>query len=475
MVLFDGSRFVVGREAVREGAFASDCVADSFKREIGRTYYPRPLAGERFPPEVLESLVLEKLRRDAETAIGPVRKCVVTVPAFFDEPRRKATQDAGRLALLDVLEVMNEPTAAAIAYGHRQGFLTEHGASLRPERMLVFDLGGGTFDVSVMSVDGRDFRCLATAGDVFLGGIDWDERLAALIAEKLAAAAGGRDLLGDPATRPRLLREAEAVKRSLSAAERAVASFEIGGRPTRATVTRAEFEEGTAALLYRTQFTSRRVLQEAGLNWSDLTRVLLVGGSTRMPMIGRMLEAEFGRPVSRGLAADEAVAHGAALYAALLVSLGQGRAPAMSVRNVNAHDLGVLAIEPATGLSRKTVVIPRNTPLPVTLGRRYRTRRAGQESVAVHVIEGGDAAGGNATPIGTCVVSDLPPGLPAKSEVLVAFTYGNDGRLSVRAKVPAAGLERRVILERPSGLSDAALAHWDERLRCLKAGPAAPC
>jgi molecular chaperone DnaK len=176
-VFFDQTRVVVGRPAVKAAEFEPARVAQFVKRQMGESVHPSSIGGRNFPPEVLQALVLRKLRDDARLKLGPFTRAVITVPAYFNEPRRRATQDAGRLAGLDVLDIINEPTAAAIAFGVQQGFLTPRGESPHRETLLVYDLGGGTFDVTLMEIDGLHYRTIATAGDVYLGGMDWDQRL----------------------------------------------------------------------------------------------------------------------------------------------------------------------------------------------------------------------------------------------------------------------------------------------------------
>jgi molecular chaperone DnaK len=463
VVLFEDGGIVVGKEAAKLALMEPGRVARHAKRDMGSLAYSRPINGEQIPPEVISSLVLEKLKRDAETKLGEFRKAVITVPAYFNEPRRKATQDAGRLAGLEVLDIINEPTAAALAYGVQKGFLTGRGESLEREVILIYDLGGGTFDATVMEIDGIKYTALATAGDVFLGGIDWDGRIVDLLAEEFRSKHRGIDPRDDPAAMLRLMREAEDAKRALSARDRIDISYEHGGMGIRVPLTRLRFEDMTADLLERTRFTITNLLREAGLSWADLTRVLMVGGSTRMPMVARMLGKESGKEPDRSLSADEAVAHGAAIYAGLLLSSDSGQG--MRVHNVNSHDLGVLGIEPGTGRPRLKVMIPRNSPLPKGKASRFKTHRPDQRSVAVKIVEGGDASGNNSTPVGTCVVRDLPPGLPQATPVDVTFTYAPNGRLSVQARLPDLGMEASLAIERDSGLSEEGLRGWDRRLK----------
>jgi len=459
VVLFDAGGIVVGKEALKAAALEPEIVAAFAKREMGEQLYSKPIRGHRLPPEVVQALVLRKLREDASAVLGEVSQAVITVPAFFNEPRRKATQDAGRLAGLDVVDIINEPTAAAIAFGVHRGFLTPQGTSLQRECVLVYDLGGGTFDVTVMRIEGARFEAIATAGDVYLGGIDWDQALAGLLADQFVAQFGA-DPRQDESAWQRLLQEAEDAKRSLSQRVEVTVPFEFAGNRGRFRVSRAEFEAATAGLLERTRFTTAKVLQEAGLAWSDLTRILLVGGSTRMPMVHAMLEQASGLKPDRSISPDEAVAHGAAIYAGMLSSLAAGERPPLSVVNVNSHNLGVLGIEPATGRPRNRVLIPRNTPLPTTQRKRFKTYQDNQPNVAVRVIEGGDASGQQGTPIGKCVVSDLPPNLPKGTPVEVAFTYTPNGRLLVEAHLPTVDRGATLEIQRTSGLSEDDLVRW---------------
>jgi molecular chaperone DnaK len=464
VVLFDGESIVVGKEALKAAVMEPERVALCAKRDMGCEVYSQPINGERLPPEVIQSLVLEKLKNDCEAKLGPIRKVVITVPAYFNEPRRKATQDAGRLAGLEVLDIINEPTAAALTYGVQHGFLTPSGEARQAETILVFDLGGGTFDVTLMRIDGREYRTLATAGDVYLGGIDWDRRIVDHVAEAFQSAHHGLDPRDHPAGFQRLFREAEDTKRSLSARDQVMINFEHAGHSIRLTLTRQQFEAMTADLLDRTRFTTTNLLREAGIKATDLTRLLLVGGSTRMPMVGAMLERELGVKPDHSLSVDEAVAHGAAIYAGLILAC-EPSLHGMSVRNVNSHSLGVLGIESATGLKRNKILIPRNTPIPASNAGRFKTRHQDQRSVSVKVIEGGDASGNGSTPIGRCNVVDLPPGLPAGTPVVVNFEYAENGRLMVEARLPTIDKQAVLTLDRASGLSEEKLATWERRLK----------
>lgn len=462
VVFFDSHGPIVGREAVRAAEFDSRRVARYSKRRVGEKFFPKPILGTRLPPEVIQALILKKLRSDAQIKLGAVTKAVITVPAYFNEPRRKATQDAGALAGIEVVDLINEPTAAAIAYGTRAGFLTDTGVSREKELVLVYDLGGGTFDATVMEIDGQCFDTIATAGDNYLGGIDWDRRLVDCLADQFQSDTKV-DLRENASAMERLIQEAENAKKTLSIREAALVSLGIPGSAKQFRLARAQFEQLTEDLLERTRLTCYRLLRDAGLDWSDLTRLILVGGSTRMPMVQQMLQQESGLAVDRSLSPDEAVAHGAAYYAGIIQKSDRIRQE-VSVRNTNSHDLGVLGIHKQTGEPRRQVMIRRNTQIPATSSKRFLTAKEGQKSVVVSVMEGGTDSGELGTRIGECVVTGLPEGLPQGSCVKVTFRYLEDGRLSVEAMLPDVDCAARTSIERAVGIGEPEFLQWKARI-----------
>ena len=463
VVFFDKTSVVVGKEAVKVAEFEPELIAQFAKRDMGRASFRKTIRGEQLPPEVIQALILKKLKQDAELKLGNVSKAVVTVPAYFNEPMRKATQDAGRLAGLDVLDIINEPTAAAISYGMQQGFLNAKGESQRRETVLIYDLGGGTFDATLMEIDGHNYNAIATLGDVYLGGIDWDQRIVEFVADEFQKQ-HGFDPRSDASALQVLMSEAADAKHSLSARDEVTIHYAHDGQRIRLNLTREQFETMTGDLLDRTLITIRKLLRESNRQWSGITRLLLVGGSSRMPMIQKMLEEESGLPLDRSLSPDEGVAHGAAIYAGLLIGTKAITQHGMSVANVNSHDLSVLGIESTTGLKRKWVMIPRNTSLPAIGMNKFKTYQENQKNVAVNVIEGGDASGNGATRIGKCIVSKLPEVLPAKTPVEVVFQYSQNGRLTVKAWLPTIKREAQLTIERASGLSESQLKYWTSRI-----------
>ncbi|MFV2067445.1 MAG: Hsp70 family protein [Pirellulales bacterium] len=451
-VLVDEDAIVVGREAARVAMVEPAAYADCFKRDIGRSTFRRHLLGLLVPPEVLSAFVLDRLKQDAEQRLGPIRQAVITVPAFFDEGRRRATQEAGALAGLHVLDIINEPTAAAVAFGYQHGFLQSGPSDVRPpgqpSRLLVYDLGGGTFDVTILEIEGTRFRTLATDGDVQLGGRDFDGRLVDHIAERFVAA-HGTDPRSDPRDATQLWLDSQELKHTLSARSRANLVCHHAGVRMRVEVTRPEFEEMTRDLLERTEMTTSLVAHEARLGWSQMDRVLLVGGSSRMPMVPGMLERLTGKRPDGSASPDEVVAHGAALYAAMLMREGcTNQCPEMELVNVNSHSLGVVGLDTTTGRRINATLIPKNSPLPCQKTRTFQTARDDQRSVMVSVVEGESRRPDECIPLGECAVRDLPLGLPKGTPIEVEYRYAANGRISVSARVPSTRQSARVEINR---------------------------
>jgi molecular chaperone DnaK len=459
VVLFEGEDVVVGKEALKAVVTEANQVAECSKRDVGHRVYHKVLEGKQYPPEVIEAFILNKMRLDAERQIGPIDKVVITVPAYFDEVRRKATQDSGYMAGFEVLDIINEPTAAAVAFGFQQGYLNNDGRSPAPQKILVYDLGGGTFDVTVMEIAGTSFNALATDGDVRLGGYDWDQRLVDLVAENFI-----RQFQADPredtAAAGKLWRECEDAKRTLSARQKAAVACDYQGHSARIEVTREQFEEATLDLLDRTRFTTVQTLKAAGLEWTDISRALLVGGSTRMPMVREMLRQLSGKEPDDSVAADEAVAQGAALHASLILARQAGRPETFKIKNVNSHSLGVVGVETLTKRRRNGILIPRNTPLPVTAKRTFKTTKANQRSIRVDIVEGESASADDCNLIGHCSVRDLPPNLPAQHPVDVLFHYQQDGRLKVRVTVPNTNNQIATEIARENSLPKEHMDGW---------------
>lgn len=461
VVLFDDSEVIVGREARNATVLNPDRVAVWVKRDMGAPVYNRPIRGEYLPPEVIQACILRKLRTDVVHVLGPESRVVITVPAYFDEPRRKATADAGEMAGLTVLDIVNEPTAGALAFGERLGYLSRSSAPQREITVMVYDLGGGTFDVTLLKLAPGNIQTIATDGDVQLGGYDWDLRIVEYAAEAFKKL-NGVDPRENPSATGRLFNAAVDAKHALSARAQTLIPVDYAGRSLEVPLTRQQFEQMTADLLERTAYTTRQLLTAAKMQWKNVNRVLLVGGSTRMPAVPAMLQQLTGLLPDHTVNPDEAVARGAALYANYLLGKRAGgkEQPSFEVTNVNSHSLGVEGIDQETLRKKNVIIVPRNTPLPVKVTERFATKTDGQRSIVIQVLEGESSLPGECTAIGRTVIRDLPPTLPKNWPVEVTFEYGANGRLTVRGVVP--GTHREVVLdmERAVGLSHDGVARW---------------
>ncbi len=461
VIQFADDDIIVGREATKALGYEADCIAEAAKRDIGKQFFSRQIRGRSFPPEVLEAYVLSYMKDSIEDQLGPDFQVVITVPAFFDERRRKATADAGCMAGLSVLGIVNESTAAALAFGEHLGYLAFDGMARDTMKVLVFDLGGGTFDVTVVQLGPEECVTLATDGDIRLGGRDWDARLVEFFLQEFAAEHEVSPCR-DANARQRLMRLAEETKQALSARRQTTVRIESEGRISEVTVSRQQFESLTADLVERTIHTAGEVLSAARLTWSDIDRVLLVGGSTRMPVIAERLEELALQPPEQAVNPDEAVARGAAIYASYLLKQKGIRGPGLRYRvvDVNSHSLGIEGVNLSTNRKENSIIIPRNTPLPVAVTRKYVTRMTGQPSIVIHVLEGESAEPGDCISIGRAVLRDLPEDLPPGHPLEVTYAYNSEGRLRVLLHVP--GIERDLTIElnRGAALSDKHLEKW---------------
>ena len=476
-IFLEQDEIIVGRTAVRGSTVAPENYAEYFKRDMGRPAFHRQIGGRQVPPEVFSALVLAQLKQDAQERLGPLRKAVITVPAYFDEVRRKATQDACRMAGWEVLDIINEPTAAAVCCGWQRGLFGPESAETHKlaERVLVYDLGGGTFDVSVLEIGETTFRTIATDGDVQLGGKDFDERLVDHVAERFLET-HGLDPRSDPRDATQLWHDARNLKHDLTECEEASIVCSHAGIRMQLDVSRRKFEDLTQDLLERTRDTADLVLRQAGFDWSKIDRVLTVGGSTRMPMVIQMLRHLTGRDPDQSISADEGVAHGAALYAGMLVGRDHVAGGKLSCEliNVNSHSLGVVGVNERSGQRVNAIIIPRNTPIPARAVKSFRTLHEGQENVAVPVVEGESERPEFCVALGKCVIYDLPPELPKGSKVEVEYRYASNGRLFVVARVPSTGLSTGAVIERSHPAVEEDLAAWRDRLLGRQREPSEP-
>jgi molecular chaperone DnaK len=431
-VLFDGEDILVGSVAKRSAVIDSDRVALFVKRQMGDPDFYFEAGGRRYSAAELSAEILKKLKADAERRLGrAITDAVITVPAYFADKHRQATKQAGELAGLRVRRLLNEPTAAALAFGlHRAG---------REQHVLVYDLGGGTFDVTVMHFAGVEGRVVATDGDVHLGGKDWDDRLVHHVAEKFLRT-HGLDPRLEPAHYQDLLERAEQAKKDLTQRLTTVLNCNYAGRALRVEVSRETFEALTADLLEQTMTTADLVLQAAGLAWADVGTVVLSGGSTRMPMVGRRLRERSGREPATGVDPDECVALGAALQAALRAEEEAPRSrPAGTVsglafiQDVTAHSLGTLARREGRRVNSK--IIERNAPIPCERTRAdYVTEAHHQTILCVPVLQGEPDEPDLCEFLAFYEFSGVPPRPAGESPIEVTFRYNSDGMVEVSAR-----------------------------------------
>jgi molecular chaperone DnaK len=461
--LGDPRRVVVGPKAYQAAPDHPDQVIQGIKREMGNETFRFEYGDVTVGPEAISAMILRKLKVDAELFFkGPVSNAVITVPAYFNDSRRKATQDAGAIAGLNVLEIINEPTAATLAYAWTMGQLGLAKSDDQARTVVVYDLGGGTFDVTAVRYQGSEFRVLATDGDIRLGGIDWTRRLADDVAQKYMEQ-GAQDIRKDPHLLEALAQRCEVAKRSLSGRPRANVRMKVGEKNYIAEVTRDRFEQLTADLLQRTRDTTQTVLDDSGLKAAQVDRFILVGGSTRMPSVINMMRELGGKDPYTDLSPDEAVAMGAAIQAAILQARHKDAAMAVpkelserleSVKqvNVNSHSLGILVQNPQTRKDENFVLIRRNTPIPCSHQERFVTRGPNQQRIRVRILEGDAPDPATCYELGQCVITDLPPNLPDRSPVEVTYSFDANGRIEVHARDVTGGREARTEIERTTGL-----------------------
>jgi molecular chaperone DnaK len=481
VLILDNGEAVVGQAALDVALEQPDRVATLIKRRMGQTSFGRPVAGREFRPESLAAVILRKLVDDAQHRLGPVRHAVITVPAYFDETRRKATKDAGRIAGLDVLDILDEPTAAALSYSFQP---PPAGKDRTPDRILpgqertvlVYDLGGGTFDVTLVRLARQHFQSLAIEGDVRLGGKDWDDRIVDHVAAQFQKH-HGQDPRTDPVSLVGLQMAAERAKRTLSKLPQTTITCAHQGKMMTIALTRAQFETMTRDLLVRTQLTLQQLLRQAGLTWSSIDRVLLVGGATHMPMTHHLLQDLSGKTPDDSLAVSEVVARGAAIHAGIVSAqdaAGRESLSADAIRNlgnvveinVNAHSLGVEVRQGPDHLN--DILIQKNTQLPTAASRVYRTVVENQSRVRVRVLQGEAHQAEACISVGECWIDGLPEALPKSSPVQVRCAVGTDGLIDVMALDMTSGLLARTTLHRERGLSEEEIAREADWVRSLK-------
>lgn len=444
VVAFKGDEIQVGDVAKRQ-AITNPNTVSSIKRHMGDNSYRVDINGKKYTPQEISAMILQNLKKTAEAYLGEtVDKAVITVPAYFNDAQRQATKDAGKIAGLDVLRIINEPTAAALAYGIDK--------TDKEQTVLVFDLGGGTFDVSILSLADGTFEVLATAGDNVLGGDDFDKVIMDWLVAEFKKESGV-DLSADKMALQRLKDAAEKAKKDLSGVTSVEISLPfISMSPTSGplhlnrTLTRAKFDELTHHLVDRCLGPVRRALKDAKLTPKDLDQVLLVGGSTRIPAVQELVRKELGKEPNKSVNPDEVVAMGAAIQGGVLTG---------DVKDVLLLDVTPLSLGIETLGGVFTKLIERNTTIPCSKSQVFSTAADNQPAVDIHVLQGERPMAADNKTLGRFQLGDIPAAPRGVPQIEVKFDIDANGIVNVSAKNLGTGKEQKITIQGGSGLSDA--------------------
>lgn len=473
VVLGENGHVQVGPSPERIATADPRWVIQSIKRQMGSSSYVINYMDRQLTPEFISGLILKKLKTDAEKQLGPVANAVITVPYYFNDLCRRATQNAGQIAGLNVVDIINEPTAATLTYAWLKGELGRGEGAEAEKTIMVYDLGGGTFDVTVVKCSPTQFRVIATDGDVRLGGLDWTQRIVDHISE-IFVKRERYDPRHDPNHKLVFEQRCERAKRALSSAAQVIVDLPLpGGRLLSAALSRAEFETITADLIQRTRDTTELVLEQAGINPKELDEILLVGGSTHMPIVQWMLRNLTGKTPSRDLNPDLAVAQGAAIHAAILEARASGdhtslahpvlkRLRGIRATDVNSHSLGVVVTDPANPQHQVNhIMIRRNSSIPRRVTQRFVTTLSNPSSINLKLLEGEAAEVDACTTIAEFRIKGLPPNLPAGSPVELTYSYDSRGRIHATARELHSNCTGTLELVHNAGLSDAGLVAFE--------------
>ena len=437
----DGER-IVGEPAKRQAVTNPDRTIASIKREMGRDHKVT-IDGKDYSPQEISAIILQKLKSDAEAYLGDtVTEAVITVPAYFTDAQRQATKDAGKIAGLNVKRIINEPTAASLAYGLDK---TDH-----EEKILVFDLGGGTFDVSILEIGDGTFEVLSTSGNNQLGGDDFDEVLVNYIADEFKKTEGV-DLRQDKMSHQRLKDAAEKAKKELSSTLNTninlpfITATAEGPKHLNMDISRAKFEELTAFLVEKTMEPTRKALADSGLSISEVDKVILVGGSTRIPAVQEAIKKFTGKEPHKGINPDECVAIGAAIQAGVLAG---------DVKDVLLLDVTPLSLGIETLGGVFTKIIERNTTIPTKKSQVFSTAADNQTAVDIHVLQGERSMAADNVTLGRFQLMDIPAAPRGIPQIEVTFDIDSNGIVHVGAKDLGTGKEQKITITSSTNLSD---------------------
>ena len=441
IVAFKSEEVLVGELAKRQAITNPDNTVRSIKRHIG-TNWKENFEGKDYTPQEISARILQKLKRDAESYLGDdVTDAVITVPAYFNDAERQATKEAGQIAGLNVLRIINEPTAASLSYGLENN---------EDQKILVFDLGGGTFDVSILEISEGVFEVKSTSGDSKLGGDDWDQRVMDWLIEKFKSSTG-IDLSNDKMAIQRVQEAAEKAKIELSSTSETeinlpfITANDAGPQHLLEKLSRSEFEKITADLVERTKEPVENALSDAGMKFSDIDHVILVGGSTRMPSVQQLVKSLTGKDPHKGVNPDEVVASGAAIQAGVLKG---------DVKDVLLLDVTPLTLGVETKGGIMTKMIERNTTIPTKRSEVFSTAENNQTQVEIHILQGErEMASGNKS-LGRFTLTDIPAAMAGTPQIEVTFDIDANGIVNVNAKDLGTGKEQAITITGGTALED---------------------